>query len=176
MRLRTIDGRRVDCGSCRQGEFRWQAGAGRLALAAATAHQLGRGILRRIAQALVGAPLARRLQGERTGRFHGNRDGQRLAERFHILLEGIVKLDLASRIHRRAQFGAHGLELEALVVHIVAIGDHIGDGDGGRILHAGGKPEGQLGIEEFIVGTGMIGAKDGHRQQQTGGKPQQQLT
>ena len=173
LRLRPVDGRRVDCRRGRQGKLRRHA-ARRHALATAAAHQLGRGILRRIAQALVGTALPRRLQGEGASGLHGNGDGERLAERFHVLLESIVKLDLASRIHGRAQLGAHGVELEALMVHIVTIGNHIGDGDGGRILHAGGKFEGQLGIEELIVGTGMAGAKNGDQQEATGSKPGEQ--
>jgi hypothetical protein len=71
-----------------------------------------------------------------------------------VLLEGVVELDLAGRDGRLAQLGAAGAEMEALAVHVIAIGDRVVDHDGMRAVHVGGKPEGLLGRQEVLVGPG----------------------
>jgi hypothetical protein len=70
-----------------------------------------------------------------------------------LLVEGLVELHLAGRDLRLAQLRAGCAELEALAVHVVAVGDRIADLRRLRIEHAGGKFESLLGRQEVVIGT-----------------------
>jgi hypothetical protein len=83
-------------------------------------------------------------------------------------------VDLAGRDVRCAQGGAGGGKLEALAVHIVAVGDLVSHRQRMPIHHAGREFEGQFGVEEFIVGISRTRqAQCQHEHQQAGHEQQQ---
>ena len=111
---------------------------------------------RRIADAGIGAALRRDNQVERPlSLFHRDADRQLIAIRFDVLVEGLIKLDVAGRQlwladRRRA---VAGREREALPVHVVAVRNLVGNVDFAGFLSRA-EFEGDGGIEEIVRSAG----------------------
>jgi hypothetical protein len=119
--------------------------------------------LRRIADTHVGAALAGdvEFEGRRAG-ADGKRDAQIAAVDFH-LPEGVVLLGFAGRQHGFAQRDAVGLELEAVAVEVVLVGDLEADFDGFVVERTGGDAEGLIGRQRLAGGVGEAARKGKQR-------------
>src|SRR5574343_375059 len=95
---------------------------------------------------------------------HGHGDG--LAIGFYIFLESLIEMHGAGRYRQRAHFGPHGTELEALAVHIIAIGDLEGDRYRMAVQSSRREFERHIRFEETIIGTGRHRAKNSDQREQ----------
>ena len=126
--------------------------------------------MRRVTDAHVGAALAGDVQLEgRLAGGDGERNDQFAAVDFDFA-EGVVLFGLAGGQDGFVEGDAVGLELEAVTVEIVAVGDVEADFDGFFVEGAGGDAEGLVGRQRLAGGSGTGHGHEGEqgREQKTG--------